>query len=277
VTDPRSVKNQQRTMWDHLADGWRKWEKTIETGMAPINEALFGMANLQQGQWVLDVMTGYGELAVSAAEKVGAGGKVVAIDLSKKMMAVGEERAKKRNLKNVAFHELDAEELGKWAEKSYDAAFGRFAMHTVPDLPVALRGIHHVLSTGGTFAASVWAAPDKVPFLHTAEEALAPFGVPLPDATTAPSPYALSTPGTLEQAMSSAGFRGIRGERLTCVFEIDSADDYAALIRDTTPLGPMLSAQPDEKQAEMWAAVAKAAGSGKVSLLAEVYCVAGKR
>jgi hypothetical protein len=39
----------------------------------------------------------------------------------------------------------------------------------------------------------------------------------------------------------------------------------------------MVSAQPAEKQTEMWSAVAAAAGKGKIELTADVMCVAGKR
>src|SRR5262249_51573793 len=125
VMEPKRIKNEQRRAWEENAPGWRRhWG--VREALGPVTEALFELADLKPGQWVLDVATGIGEPALSVARRVGPTGKVVGIDLSPRMVAYADERARAEGLKNASFHVLDAEELLGWPEASYDAALCRF-------------------------------------------------------------------------------------------------------------------------------------------------------
>jgi ubiquinone/menaquinone biosynthesis C-methylase UbiE len=54
-----------------VAEGWQKWWKTFEQDAQIVNERLIKLAEIKQGDKVLDLATGIGEPAITAARKVG--------------------------------------------------------------------------------------------------------------------------------------------------------------------------------------------------------------
>ena len=90
------------------------------------------LAGVQPGSRVLDVATGYGEPALTAARAAGPEGAVVATDISAQMLAFGRERAAKAGLENVEFVESEAASLD-FPEGSFDAAVSRWGLIFEPD------------------------------------------------------------------------------------------------------------------------------------------------
>jgi SAM-dependent methyltransferase len=279
---PQQVKSQQRRSWEATAGAWMKWAAIKEPALTPITEALLDLAKVEAGQWVLDIATGVGHAALSAARRVGRDGRVVGIDLSHAMVAHAEARARAEGVAQVSFHELDAEALIGWPAASYNAAICQCGLVYLPQLAQALRGVHHVLTPDGWFASAVWAPPDRVPFIALAKDTIHRVtGLPGP-APGQPHAFALAERGVLEQALSSAGFTAIRGERVTVVVELPSAAEYARMMRETTGLGALVAERAPEKQEEAWAALVEAAApfadpSGKVSFTCDASCVVGRR
>ncbi len=91
--DPVRYKEGLRLDWDAVASGWKQWWKTIEQGAQPVSDRLVALAKIQPGHWVLDVATGIGEPAITAARIVGPTGRVVGIDQAPRMLAIARERA----------------------------------------------------------------------------------------------------------------------------------------------------------------------------------------
>jgi ubiquinone/menaquinone biosynthesis C-methylase UbiE len=85
------------------------WHDEIEGWFMPIMSRLFQLADLRPGQCVLDIGTGYGEPALSAAARVGPAGHVLGIDVSRAMLEAARRRA--RDHSNVEFAEADIETL----------------------------------------------------------------------------------------------------------------------------------------------------------------------
>jgi SAM-dependent methyltransferase len=272
-----SVKARVRRQWDHAAPGWKKWLPLLEPALAPVSEALLDLAGVRAGQWILDVACGVGDTSFAAARRVGPEGRVVGIDLAPRMVALAEERGRQLGATTVGFREHDAEGLAVWPEGAYEAAVSRFGVSFFPDLAIAARGVHRVLTPGATFAAAVWGEPERVPFLSVARDAVAAvLGPAASPPAGGPGPFALAAPGALEQALSSAGFRRIRGERMTLVVELPSAQTYAELSRDVSSLSSLVDEQTAVAPDDVWRAVA-AAAEGKLPFVCEVRLVAGSK
>jgi ubiquinone/menaquinone biosynthesis C-methylase UbiE len=75
-----------RTQWDGAAPGWARWEATIATWMEPATEAMLAMAGVDAGARVLGLASGAGSQTLRAAQRVGAGGHVVASDIAGTML-----------------------------------------------------------------------------------------------------------------------------------------------------------------------------------------------
>ena len=97
-------------MWDNAAAGWQNWWETIERGAQKVSNKLVELAEIKPGDKVLDIATGIGEPAVTAARSVKPNGKVVAIDISPQMLAIAKTRAKSLGLDDIIeFRENDGE------------------------------------------------------------------------------------------------------------------------------------------------------------------------
>ena len=68
------------------------WWQVIEKGAQKINDRLIDLAKIKQGDKVLDLATGIGEPAVTAAKVVGSQGHVLAVDISPQMLAIARQR-----------------------------------------------------------------------------------------------------------------------------------------------------------------------------------------
>ena len=84
--NPDEFKAQQRQMWDNAAAGWQAWWETFERGAQKVSDKIVELAEIKPGDRVLDIATGIGEPAVTAARKVMPSGKVLATDISPQML-----------------------------------------------------------------------------------------------------------------------------------------------------------------------------------------------
>ena len=91
--DPTAFAAVERTKWNAAAAGWRKWWHAIEGGSQPLNDRLVALAGVAPGHRVLDVATGLGEPALTAARVAGPTGHVTGCDLARSMLAFAAERA----------------------------------------------------------------------------------------------------------------------------------------------------------------------------------------
>jgi cyclopropane fatty-acyl-phospholipid synthase-like methyltransferase len=57
-------------MWDNAAAGWHDWWETIERAAQKVSDKIVQLAEIQPGDRVLDIATGIGEPAVTAARRV---------------------------------------------------------------------------------------------------------------------------------------------------------------------------------------------------------------
>src|SRR5215470_5906029 len=133
--DPAVWKRQQREQWSHVAQGWQRRWVAFERDAQPLSDRLMELAHIAPGQRVLDVATGIGEPAMTAARRVGPAGSVVAIDQAAEMLAVALERMQAGGVENIEFVEGDAETLVV-EPASFDAVVSRWGLLFFQD-PVA--------------------------------------------------------------------------------------------------------------------------------------------
>jgi ubiquinone/menaquinone biosynthesis C-methylase UbiE len=153
------------------------------------------------GDSVLDIGTGTGTIAFYAAPLVGPTGKVIAVDLSKGMLAEAEKKLAASGLDNLEFMLADAEHLG-FSDNSFDRIYCASAFFCVLEPLVTLRHWFELLKTGGGLG--FHALPETSYFwVSVARDVLANYGFP----------YLLNTPtGSIEktrQLLSKAGFGDI--------------------------------------------------------------------
>lgn len=140
--------------------------------------ALFDYTTLCSGQFVLDVATGTGNIAIEAAKKVGANGSVIGIDIAVELLKIAQQKIQAENLSNVQLIEADAETYQTEANQ-FDTIYCSYAIVLFPNLPVILHNWYHFLKPGG-FIAFTCSSQDSY-FTSPIIEACAKHGITLPN------------------------------------------------------------------------------------------------
>ncbi|MGH9950521.1 MAG: class I SAM-dependent methyltransferase [Nitrososphaeraceae archaeon] len=86
--DSKQYKEEERQSWDSVANNWQKWWKVIERGAEKVSRRLIELAEIKPSSRVLDIATGIGEPAITAANLVGSNGHILATDISPQMLSV---------------------------------------------------------------------------------------------------------------------------------------------------------------------------------------------
>ncbi len=280
--DPTTYKENQQREWDAVAAGWKKWWEWFELRAQHVSNRLIEIGDVQPGQNVLDVATGIGEPALTAAHRVGSEGHVIATDQAAGMLEIAEERRAALGLENLEFKRMDAEVLD-FPDETFDTVLCRWGLMFLPDLPNTLNQIRRVLRPGGRFATSIWGMPEKTPGISVAMGVIKKMIRPPTPPDDAPSMYKLSPTGVLEKAFMQAGFSNVLAERHQVDFAFESVDEYIRFLKDIAQvLTAMLANETTDRQAEVWQAVGSGAGAftdgnGAVSMPSETILVVGKK
>jgi demethylmenaquinone methyltransferase/2-methoxy-6-polyprenyl-1,4-benzoquinol methylase len=99
------------------------------------------------GEQILDMAGGTGDIAFRMARR---GALVTVSDINADMLAVGEDRARKRGLTGLQWKVENAEKLSFEANR-FDAYTIVFGIRNVTRIPEALKEAHRVLRRGGRF------------------------------------------------------------------------------------------------------------------------------
>lgn len=278
--DNDTIKMRQRSDWNAVSKGWEKWWSTLEEGARQVSERMLELTQLQENHRVLDIATGIGEPALSAAQRVGPGGHVLATDQAREMLSIAEKRARLAGLENLSFQEIDGESL-QGLNGQFDVILCRWGLMFFPALDIALKNINHQLIRGGRFAAAVWSTPDKVPSISLSMNVVREkLQLPPPPPGT-PNPFILSDTDSLIQAFQVAGFQSVRCESIEVVFSIDSAEAYTEFTRDiSAPVVALLSGQDEDTQDAVWSAITEAARAyeaedGSIRMVNEAFIISG--
>lgn len=142
--------------YDQVVDSFEHLTKKYT---APFAEKLIKLSGITGKDTVLDVGTGTGVVALEAAGKLGSGGKVVGIDLSKGLMQTAEKNAKKTGLADrTEFQYMDAEAL-EFKDESFDTVVSLYALLHFPHPDIALKEIRRVVRIGGKVVIAIGSGP----------------------------------------------------------------------------------------------------------------------
>jgi demethylmenaquinone methyltransferase/2-methoxy-6-polyprenyl-1,4-benzoquinol methylase len=106
-------------------------------------------SGIREGERVLDVCSGTGELAFILSCHVGPRGSVTGADFCEEMLDRA-RRKKGREHENLSFILSDAKRL-PFPDSSFDAVTVAFGMRNIPDTALALQEVNRVLKPGGKF------------------------------------------------------------------------------------------------------------------------------
>ena len=250
--DAARYKNAQREQWDKDGAAWRRWTPTLERWYGAATREMLDLARVGPGQRVLDVAAGAGEPAVSAAERVGPGGYVLATDLSEGIIELARQVAHERGLSQVETRAMDGEKLDL-PDASFDAVLCRLGLMYMPHPVAALAEWRRVLKAGGRVAVAVFSTPERngwgaVPASIIRRRAQLPPPVP-----GQPGPFSLGASGVLEGLFRQAGFADPEVRAVPVPHRATSAAEYVAVAREAFGgFNAMMGQLPAQERDSVW-------------------------
>jgi ubiquinone/menaquinone biosynthesis C-methylase UbiE len=238
----------ERQGWERAADYYGDAFGSLTTQTIP---ALLRAAGAHAGSRLLDVATGPGYVAASAAAL---GVSAVGVDFSKEMVALA-----RRRYPGLEFAEDDAEALS-FPDASFDAVTINFGVLHLERPDAALAEARRVLRPDGRAAFTVWAPPDvSVGFriVLKAIEAHGRLDVPLPPG---PPFFRFADPADATRTMTAAGFHDVTVETVPLSWGLPSAEAlYDAFLRGAVRTAALLRAQTPEALQAIKEAIVRAA------------------
>lgn len=244
-----------RSTWESAAPGWAKWEQKFSAGLTEVTNTLIDMAGVEPGQRVLDLACGAGSQSILAAKRVGASGRIVAIDISATMLEHVRQNANMEGIENIATIESAAEDL-QVSQPPFDASICRLGLMLFPAPGSALEAVQRILKPGARFAALVFRTPDDNPFMAQPMRILLRHANKQPPGPGEPGIFALGGAGVLEELLSGRGFVDIKVANVQAPFHLASADDALTFLQQAAgAYRAVIADLSDDAKADAWAEV----------------------
>jgi SAM-dependent methyltransferase len=230
------INAEQRAYWNEQAGPvWVSMQERMDVQIRAHGERALAQLGARAGERVIDVGCGCGDTTLTIAGAVGAGGRVLGLDISAPMLARARERAAAARLGQVAFELADAQSHAL-PESAFDALFSRFGVMFFASPTTAFANLARALRPGGRVVFACWQPPAANPWVSVPMGALASVvPLPPPPPPDAPGPFAFGETERVRGILGEAGLSDIQflDERLPMTFaDIDEAAGFL------TEMGP---------------------------------------
>lgn len=211
----------QGELWGAEPEGWA----SQEVNHSPLFTAMIEAAEIGPGRVVLDIGCGAGH---STGMIHRSGASVIGVDAAQGMVDLASKTHSGVDFRVGALENLD------FGDNEFDVVFAANSIQYAADLDFALGELRRVCRPGGHIVAGLFGPPDRVAY-RPILESLRPFMPEPPPGARPGGPFALSSPGTLEDAFASAGIEVVSTGEANCPFAYASWDDFWSVARAAGP------------------------------------------
>lgn len=235
-----------RAVWDEMAAGWERHRDYMWRTTRHVAEWLVDNVEAREGDTILDLAGGPGDNGLLVAERVGPAGRVIETDFAPEMVEAARRRALELSLDNVETRVLDAEKMDL-ADDRVDGIICRWGFMLMLDPRAALAECRRVLKEGRRLTFSVWAGPEKNPWVTVMGMTMVQLGhQPGGDPFGPGGMFSMADGKTIRAMVTEAGFDDVTIEEMPVAWSYDSFDDawnfmtqvagaIAALVKELPP------------------------------------------
>tara|TARA_B100000242_G_scaffold143949_1_gene102537 strand:+ start:1433 stop:2143 length:711 start_codon:yes stop_codon:yes gene_type:complete len=142
-------KKEIKKMFNNIAKSYDTLNRILSLGI-DIWWRKKAVKQLNNPKIILDVATGTADFAISAAKNTNA--IITGIDISDKMLEIGEQKIKKLNLENRITLKIGDAEKTSFKKNSFDAITIGFGVRNFENLDLGLKEMHRILKKNGQIA-----------------------------------------------------------------------------------------------------------------------------
>ena len=210
----------------------------------PLAAELVDLAGLREGERVVDIACGTGVVTRLAAERVGADGAVVGVDINPGMLAVARGAAPDSA---IEWYEASADAL-PLSDDAFDVALCQMGLQFFPDKAMALQEMRRVLVVGGR--ALINLPGPTPPIFAVLEEALARH-LGADAAGFVHAVFSVHDPGEIRDLLSSAGFQDVEARSSVKTLRLPAPESFLWQYVHSTPLAGAAAQLDEERRAEL--------------------------
>ena len=211
---------------------WQKYDQMEARLTAPLSERMLDLAGVGPGMRVLDLATGRGEPAISAARRVGPSGFVLGVDISASMLSMARERAACEGLTNLEFRVMDAASPEGLPATCFNSTLVRWGLMYMDSPVAALANSRRAMVRGGLLVAAVWAEAERVPYFTLPRRVLQKYRALPPVDPASPGTFRYSDVEQLRRDLHQADLRIEHVEEFKIpVMEAKTSSEVIAWVR----------------------------------------------
>ena len=226
---------------------WVAMQDQLDRQISPLGLAALRTLAPAAGESILDIGCGCGQTTCDLAERVGAAGRVVGVDLSSPMLEVARRRPLAAGARRPEFRQVDAQ-TGDLGSAVFDAAYSRFGVMFFSDPVAAFSNIRRALTAASRLTFVCWRPLADNEWMTVPFEAARRFLPPsAPADPLAPGPFALADADRLRAVLGGAGFEVVSISPFTTAIGSGDLDASLSLACKVGPLGAALREQPQLK------------------------------
>lgn len=207
-------------------------------------------AVVDPGEKVLDVGAGFGDTAIELAQKIGEGGRVIAIDCCDAFLETGRKDAAAAGVENITWLVGDAEshDFGE----PFDFWFSRFGTMFFASPVAAMRHLRRCLRKEGRMMMIVWRTIDFNEWAHLPKRTVLQFlPEPEPEEHCGPGPFSMGSKDLVTRQLTACGYDDIRFEQVDSPIMVGrSIDDAIGFALTLGPAGEIMRESGDEGEAK---------------------------
>lgn len=227
----------QIAFWnDKAAVTWTALQERLDSFFGPVATLALEAAAPVAGEGVIDVGCGCGATVLALADRIGATGHVLGLDVSEPMSARARERIAAARIGNAQIIVADASNH-VFSQTGADLLFSRFGVMFFADPIAAFANLRRGMRRDGRLLCAVWRALADNSWSNVPLEAARPFLPPQPPADLdSPGPFAFANPDRTLGILARAGWHDAKMTshdvpmRFAATGQLEQATEFATRI-----------------------------------------------
>ncbi|WP_229202631.1 class I SAM-dependent methyltransferase [Rhizobium rhizogenes] len=252
------------------AKAWAEAYELIDLQLSPLGLRAIETLDLGAGDIILDIGCGAGQTLLQLAERVGAEGRVIGVDVAPLLLEIASRRTEP--LSQVRLIQADAQSLDLSSE-STDAVFSRFGVMSFDDPVAAFANFRRILRPSGTLAFTCWRSLEDNELDHL------PLSAAGLQSSVDESPFSFADPEYIRGILEAAGFEEIVIQSHDEKVSSGDLDAMSWVLLKVGPLGKIVRENPALRATAeplLRKTLAALGDASKVELLASVWIVTAR-